>query len=241
MLAWFGARFDYVFADPALLRQALTHRSVAQDEPDSETREAAGHNERLEFLGDAVLDLALSQLLYHRFPESPEGELSHWRAVLVNTGALGEVGRGLGLGDYLRLGRGEALSGGREKPSILGNSIEAILGAVFLDGGWSGVERIAARLFRERLEQFTPGGECKDFKTALQERLQAVGLPLPCYELVAFSGAAHERLFHVACRVDAENGIIGRGAGPSKRRAEQEAARAVMDLMDRSADKEHRE
>ncbi|MBF0270810.1 MAG: ribonuclease III [Magnetococcales bacterium] len=239
--AWFDDRFDHTFADLSLLRLALTHRSVAQDEPEGsrvagDDEELPGHNERLEFLGDAVLDLAVSELLYHRFPDSPEGELSHWRASLVNTGALGAMGQELGLGARLRLGRGEALSGGREKPSILGNCIEAILGAVFLDGGWPAVERVAKRLFGPRMDRFSPGGECKDFKTALQERLQATGRPLPRYELVELSGAPHERLFRVDCRV--EERIRGRGEGPSKRRAEQEAARAVMEIMDQAVGKE---
>ncbi|MBF0190036.1 MAG: ribonuclease III [Magnetococcales bacterium] len=243
MNAWFVAGFDHVFADLSLLRLALTHRSVAQDEPDGsrvlgdEDGLPGGHNERLEFLGDAVLDLAVSELLYHRFPDSPEGELSHWRASLVNTGALGAMGQELGLGARLRLGRGESLSGGREKPSILGNCIEAILGAVFLDGGWLAVERVAKRLFGARMDRFSPGGECKDFKTALQERLQATGRPLPRYELVELSGAPHERLFWVDCQVD-EARIRGRGQGPSKRRAEQEAARAVMEIMDQAVGKE---
>ncbi|MBF0215288.1 MAG: ribonuclease III [Magnetococcales bacterium] len=243
MQAWFRARFEYTFADPSLLCQALTHRSVAQDDPDGVPHlcggeDISGHNERLEFLGDAVLDLAISQLLYHRFRESPEGELSHWRASLVNTGALGAMGLELGLGTWMRMGRGEAMSGGREKLSILGNCIEAILGAVFLDGGWSAVEQVAAGLFASRLDRFSPGGECKDFKTALQERLQALGRPLPRYALVDASGAPHERLFWVECRVD-EVERIGRGAGPSKRRAEQEAARAAMEIMDRAGEQEN--
>ncbi|MEO5346106.1 MAG: ribonuclease III [Magnetococcus sp. YQC-9] len=235
--AWFVERFDYTFADPGLLCLALTHRSRAQDEPEGgarcakEEEERSRHNERLEFLGDAVLDLAVSRLLFHRFPESPEGELSHWRAVLVNTGALGQLGREMGLGVHLRLGRGEVLSGGREKSSILGNSIEALLGAVFLDGGWPGVERVADRLFAARLDRFAAGGELKDFKTALQERLQGMGRHLPRYALLEVSGAPHERHFQVSCRVD--EGVVGCGEGPSKRRAEQEAARHALELLEK--------
>ncbi|MBF0260908.1 MAG: ribonuclease III [Magnetococcales bacterium] len=238
LTAWFSEHFDYTFNDPGMLRLALTHRSVAQDDtlepaplgaPDEEL--PLRHNERLEFLGDAVLDLAVSRLLFHRFPDAPEGELSHWRAALVNTRALGQMGRELGLGSRLRLGRGEDLSGGRDKPSILGNSIEALFGAVFLDGGWPGAERMAAKVFAARMERFSPGGELKDFKTALQERLQGMARPLPRYALLGVSGPPHQRHFQVACRVD--EGIVGRGDGPSKRRAEQEAARHAMELMER--------
>ncbi|MBF0341399.1 MAG: ribonuclease III [Magnetococcales bacterium] len=228
---WFAERFDYFFADPGLLRQALTHRSVAQDDPALELH--TGHNERLEFLGDAVLDLAVSRLLFHRFPDAPEGELSYWRASLVNTGALGLVGGEMGLGVLLRLGRGESLSGGREKPSILGNCIEAMLGAVFLDGGWSGVEQVAGRLFEGRLEQYGTNGEYKDFKTALQERLQGAGRPLPRYELTEATGAPHERTFRVVVRF--EERVAGHGTGSSRRRAEQEAARAAMHILDEEA------
>ncbi|NGZ07519.1 MAG: ribonuclease III [Magnetococcales bacterium] len=236
---WFAERFDYRFQDPELLRCALTHRSVAQDDPEHpEPLRTEEHNERLEFLGDAVLDLAVSELLYHRHPHASEGDLSHWRALLVNTHALGSLGVELGVGAHVRLGRGEELSRGREKPSIVGNSMEALLGAVFLDGGWSGVTQVARCLFGERMERFAPGGERKDFKTALQERLQGMGRPLPRYLLVEMSGAAHERHFAVECQVTDEPELAGRGTGSSKRRAEQEAARTLLTLLDRSCNKE---
>ncbi|MBF0428640.1 MAG: ribonuclease III [Magnetococcales bacterium] len=231
-MQWSCQHLEYIFSDITLLRQALTHRSVAQDEPDeaSEVMEVQPHNERLEFLGDAVLDLAVSVLLYHRFPQASEGEMSHWRSTFVSTNALSHLGRELELGSRLRLGRGEAMSGGRDKASILGNSLEAILGAVFLDGGWTGIMTVMERLFRDRLDQFAANGGSKDFKTVLQERLQGVGRPLPCYTLDAVSGDPHERRFSVGCRVNET--ITGRGNGNTKRRAEQEAAREALLFMD---------
>ncbi|MBF0126282.1 MAG: ribonuclease III [Magnetococcales bacterium] len=235
---WSRQRLDYAFSDITLLQLALTHRSVAQDELENGTPDGSGaahellkHNERLEFLGDAVLDLAISDLLYHRFPEAVEGEMSHWRATLVNTTALSLISQSLELGPWLRLGRGEALSGGRDKSSILGNTLEAILGAVFLDGGWQGVEGVTRRMFASSLDRVVPGGLGKDFKTVLQERLQAAGAPLPRYHLEEVLGAPHERRFCVVCQVN--EALFGRGKGRTKRRAEQEAAREALLAMDR--------
>ncbi|MEO5332890.1 MAG: ribonuclease III [Magnetococcus sp. YQC-5] len=235
---WSRQHLDYVFSDITLLSQALTHRSVAQDdvEPtlEQETSTELGlHNERLEFLGDAVLDLAVSTLLYHRFPDSAEGELTYWRSSLVNTRALSLIGRELELGSWLRLGRGEVKSGGRDKTSILGNSVEAILGAVFLDGGWRGVETVTQRLFAARLEIYSVRGHGKDYKTLLQERLQGAGQVLPSYILEQVTGAPHERQFSVMCRVNER--IFGRGEGWTKRRAEQEAAREALLAMDHAS------
>ncbi|MBF0295617.1 MAG: ribonuclease III [Magnetococcales bacterium] len=219
---WSKEALDYAFGEIALLQLALTHRSVAQDG-------ILAHNERLEFLGDAVLNLAVAQLLYHRFPEEMEGEMSHLRAMLVNTAALGRIGEELALGEWLRLGRGETRSGGREKPSILGNSLEAVLGAVFLDGGWSGVEQVTRRLLTPSLERLVVEAPSRDGKTVLQEWLQARGAALPEYRLEEVGGMAHERLFQVTCRVNPQ--VTGRGAGRTKRQAEQEAAREALRLL----------
>lgn len=233
MLEWSRCHLDYEFSDISLLRQALTHRSVAQDELEGaglkDVVELSKHNERLEFLGDAVLDLAVSHWLYHRFPEAAEGELSSWRSSLVNTRALSLMGRELELAPWLRLGRGEEMSGGRDKSSILGNSLEAIVGAVFLDGGWPGVVTVTQRLFGVRFDQFLVNGFGKDFKTALQERLQGAKQPLPSY-ILEVSGAPHERRFCVECRVNEE--ISGRGEERTKRLAEQEAAHDALLVMD---------
>ncbi len=248
LIQWSLSHLDYSFKDINLLQHALTHRSVAQDGLEGgvegetpsfgEFAEPLQHNERLEFLGDAVLDLAISTLLYRRYPEAREGESTFWRASLVNTRALSLIGRELQLGDWLRLGRGEVMSGGREKSSILGNSLEAVLGAVFLDGGWVGVEAVVLRLFDSRLDRFSDNGWGKDFKTALQERLQGEGLSLPSYGLVVVSGAPHERQFSVECRVDER--ISGRGVGRTKRLAEQEAAREALMAMDHQNPREKR-
>ncbi|MBF0182085.1 MAG: ribonuclease III [Magnetococcales bacterium] len=225
---WSEEALDYAFGEIALLQLALTHRSVAQDG-------MSAHNERLEFLGDAVLNLAVAQLLYHRFPEEMEGEMSHRRAMLVNTAALGRIGGELGLGARLRLGRGEARSGGRDKPSILGNSLEAVLGAVFLDGGWPGVERVTRRLLAPSLERLVEKTPSRDGKTVLQEWLQARGEFLPEYRLEEVGGVAHERLFRVACRVNPR--VTGRGAGRTKRQAEQKAASEALRLLEEEGQK----
>lgn len=225
-------RLGYRFADPALLRQAMTHRSHALDgaaEP-SAPREKSIHNERLEFLGDAVLDLIISSLLFHRHPQAPEGSLSRWRSALVNTRTLSEIARDLELGGCLRMGRGEAMSGGRGKTSILGNALEAVLGAVHLDGGYDAAHAVAQRLYEVRLAQVREDHLQLDFKSMLQERLQGDGRSLPAYEVTSVSGAPHQRLFEVACRVAGLG--PGEGRGKSKRVAEQQAARAMMTMLD---------
>ncbi|MBF0110232.1 MAG: ribonuclease III [Magnetococcales bacterium] len=232
------ALLGYVFSDKALLQLALTHRSAPRS-VDSRVEDPGGnnHNERLEFLGDAVLDLAVSALLYHHFPKASEGLLSTWRASLVNTRTLGDLGEELLLGDHLRMGKGEDLSGGRKKPSILGNSIEAVFGAIYLDGGYDAVLRVTAEKLGSRIRKLKDGRWDKDYKTLLQEKLQGMGRSLPQYRVVRVSGAPHDRLFQVECFVKGQE--PGIGTGQSKRMAEQTAAAQVFGTLVQSlAEKE---
>jgi len=207
-----------VFVDRGLLRLALTHRSCPPP-----------HNERLEFLGDSMLDLATADLLYTAFPDAREGDLSQWRAALVNTVSLARLARGLGLGAVMELAKGERLSGGEEKDSILANALEAVLGAVYLDGGYAAAFGAVNVLLGPLIGEIRPGHSEKDFKTLLQELLQGRGLPLPDYRVAHESGPAHERLFHVACQTPEM--APTEGVGRSKRAAEQNAARAALEIL----------
>jgi len=215
-LADLERRLGYSFANPALASQALTHRSFGTP-----------HNERLEFLGDGLLNCAVATLLYERFPDLPEGDLSRLRAALVNQAALSGVALGLGLGDRLRLGEGELKSGGFRRPSILADALEALLGAVFLDGGFDAVKGAVAQLLADRLERAEGLPVAKDPKTALQEHLQARRLALPRYTVLKTEGEAHDQTFTVECRVD-DLGIVAQGKGASRRAAEQAAAIALL-------------
>lgn len=204
------------FARPELLRQALTHRS-----------HSTPHNERLEFLGDSILNCVIAMLLFERFPALKEGELSRLRANLVRQEALAEISLGLGLGDALRLGEGELKSGGFRRPSILADALEAVVGALYLDGGFAAARGVIDRLYRSRIETIDPHHTGKDAKTALQEWLQGRKLPLPLYELIETHGEAHAQEFVVSCCLSAlELAVTGRGA--SRRAAEQEAAQAAL-------------
>ena len=215
-LADLERRLGYSFANPALASQALTHRSFGTP-----------HNERLEFLGDGLLNCAVATLLYERFPDLPEGDLSRLRAALVNQAALSGVALGLGLGDRLRLGEGELKSGGFRRPSILADALEALLGAVFLDGGFDALKGAVAQLLADRLERAEGLPVAKDPKTALQEHLQARRLALPRYAVLKTEGEAHDQTFTVECRVD-DLGIVAQGKGASRRAAEQAAAIALL-------------
>lgn len=212
-------RIGHRFRDSALLLRALTHPSRAHEEGDLESS-----NERLEFLGDAVLDLLVSQLLMAEQPRADEGVLSQARAAAVNTDALATLARELGLQHFVRLGRGEQRSGGAAKASILANVFEAVLGALYLDGGLEAAGRLVERELGSRLD--TSGESLRDAKTRLQEELQRRGQPAPSYATVGESGPDHGKRFEV--EVSVAGTVLGRGAGPSKRRAEQEAARAAL-------------
>ncbi|HEX6945409.1 MAG TPA: ribonuclease III [Casimicrobiaceae bacterium] len=205
-------RIGHAFARPELLAQALTHRS-----------HGARHNERLEFVGDAVLNCVVAQALYERFPDLPEGDLSRVRAGLVNRDTLADVARRLGLGEAIRLGEGEQRSGGPERPSILADALEAVFGAVFVDAGFEAARLTITRAFDAVLRDADPGALGKDPKTLLQEWLQARRLPVPEYRIVEVAGEAHAQTFTVECVIPSL-GITTRGSGPSRRTAEQAAA-----------------
>ena len=209
-------KLRYEFSDAALLTQALTHRSFSAD-----------HYERLEFLGDSVLNLAVSDLLYTRLGNLPEGDLSRVRANLVKQETLHQLAVGLGLPDVMRLGEGEVRSGGQKRPSILADTLEAIIGAVYLDGGFTAAQSFVQRLFND--VEINPGMDAigKDAKTELQEWLQGRKMKLPLYKVVATIGAAHKQSFDVECE-SPELRLSERGIGGSRRSGEQAAAAAML-------------
>jgi ribonuclease-3 len=211
----------YRFREPGLLRQALTHRS-----------HGACHNERLEFLGDGVLNCIIAALLFERFPRLAEGELSRLRASLVNQDSLFNVAQSLKLGEALQLGEGELKSGGHRRPSILADAIEAVIGAVFLDGGFDAARAVVIGCFAPFVAGIDPHTHGKDPKTLLQEHLQGRRLPLPKYTVIGTSGEAHDQRFEVECVID-ELDIRCRGEGTSRRSAEQRAAHAAYELATR--------
>jgi ribonuclease-3 len=208
-------RLGHRFADQRLLERALTHRSFSAD-----------HYERLEFLGDSVLSLAVSGLLYERLSSQPEGDLSRIRANLVKQDTLHGLADVLRLSPLLRLGEGEIRSGGRERPSILADALEAILGAVYLDAGFDAANALVRRLYQS--VDLSPGQSVqgKDPKTALQEWLQGRKMKLPAYRVAATTGEAHRQTFEVVCQI--ETGHEERGSGASRRAAEQAAAAAML-------------
>jgi len=210
------------FENPELLRQALTHRSYS-----------ATHNERLEFLGDGVLNCVIAAELFRRFPQLAEGELSRLRASLVNQQSLFEIAQQIELGAQLRLGEGELKSGGARRPSMLADALEAVIGAVFIDGGFEAARAVVLRLFEQPLSAADPLKLAKDAKTQLQEFLQAHRMPLPQYAVISTAGEAHEQIFRVECVIPELN-IRTEGEGTSRRGAEQAAASRAYDLASRS-------
>ncbi|MDP1528647.1 MAG: ribonuclease III [Rhodoferax sp.] len=212
-------RIGHRFAQPQLLQRALTHRSWG-----------AEHNERLEFLGDAVLSLAISSLLFDRFSGSDEGDLTRVRAHLVREDSLHRAALALGLPEVLRLSEGEARGGGAQRPSILADAVEAIIGAVFVDGGYAPAQAVVQRLFGEVIQATEADSWTKDAKTELQEWLQGRRIAVPTYRIAATRGQAHAQTFEVECAVPAL-GLVERGEGRSRRIAEQEAARRMLDML----------
>lgn len=210
------AALGHAFGRPELLRQALTHRSFG-----------SLHNERLEFLGDSILNCVVAGALYQKFSTLKEGELSRLRASLVRQEALAEIAGGLGIGERLQLGEGELKSGGTRRPSILADALEAIFGAIYIDAGFDAVRAVIERLYQPALARIDPNDAGKDPKTALQEILQGRHLPLPRYTLLATSGEAHAQQFEIEC-VIAELGIRSTGTGSSRRIAEQQAAQRAI-------------
>ncbi|MEI7038197.1 ribonuclease III [Fulvimonas yonginensis] len=208
-------KLDYRFNDPALAELALTHRSAGRP-----------NNERLEFLGDALLGAIVGEMLFEAHPRASEGELSRLRAQLVNGQALALIARELELGDGLRLGPGELKSGGFRRDSILADAFEALVAAVYLDGGFPVCRETVRRLFAQRVADLPKSS--KDAKTRLQEWLQAHGLPLPVYELAGSHGEDHAKVFEVACSIAEPAPLRAEASGPSRRAAEQEAAEIVL-------------
>ena len=227
-LAVLQARLGYHFRDEALLRLALTHPSVAHEAPGN-----TPHNQRLEFLGDAVLGLVLTGELYEKFPTYGEGPLTKARAQMVNRRTLADEARRLGLGEQLLLSRGEETSGGRERPSSLADSFEALLGAIFLDGGYEGAREFILRSFRDAFGELTEIPNLENPKGELQELLQAGSSESPQYELTSVSGPDHDRLFE--CAVLHGGAELGRGTGKSKKMAESEAAVSALRALKAAA------
>lgn len=215
-LAALQQRLHYQFTDAALLSLAVTHRSFSAD-----------HNERLEFLGDSVLGLCVAHLLYARLRDLPEGDLSRVRASLVRQEALHPLAVELGLPDVIRLGEGELKSGGYKRPSILADALEAVIGAVYLDGGFAAAQALVERIYHGVAINPEMQAIGKDPKTELQEWLQARRLKLPCYVVVGTQGAAHKQTFDVECEIP-ELGLSERGIGSSRRSGEQAAAAAML-------------
>lgn len=212
-------RLGYAFGDLTLLQRALTHRSYG-----------AEHNERLEFLGDAVLSLAISALLYRHFADSAEGDLTRVRAHLVREHSLHRLALSLRLPDVLRLSEGESRGGGAQRPSMLADAAEAVIGAVFLDGGCDAAQAVVTRLLGEQIEAAEAENFGKDPKTELQEWLQARRVPVPVYRIVATRGQAHAQTFEVECAVPMLR-LAERGEGRSRRSAEQQAARRMLTVL----------
>ncbi len=216
-------RLQYKFRSIELLQQAVTHRS-----------HGSVHNERLEFLGDSVLNCVVAQLLFVKYARLDEGDLSRLRANLVKQQSLCEIAERLGLSDFLRLGEGEMKSGGFRRPSILADTMEAVFGAVFVDGSFEGASEVIGRLFEPVLKQVDPKTLGKDSKTLLQEYLQGKRLPLPVYTVVETRGAAHNQEFEVECSIPKlEVGV--RGSGRSRRGAEQSAAKLALEAAQAAA------
>ena len=210
------ARLGHTWRRRELLTQALTHRSFG-----------AHNNERLEFLGDGVLNCVIGLMLYQRFPDQPEGRLSRLRANLVNQDSLHEIALELELGRHLRLGEGELKSGGAQRPSILADALESLLGAAILDAGFDVASGIVEHLFSAKVDAINPTQQGKDAKTRLQEWLQPRRMGLPDYALTQTLGQAHAQVFHVECRIPARN-LKTSGHGPNRKAAEQMAAEAAL-------------
>lgn len=220
-LEGFSVLIGHRFRDPALLQRALTHRSYS-----------AENNERLEFLGDSVVNCAVALELYRKFPQLSEGELSRLRASLVSQLSLSAIAQNFRFGELLLLGEGELKSGGSRRPSMLADALEAVIGAAFIDGGFERAHAVVRTLFSSALDTIDPSTTGKDPKTLLQEYLQGRHIPLPQYTVVAVRGEAHEQLFEVEC-VIMELDIRSRGEGSTRRNAEQNAARQAYELATR--------
>jgi ribonuclease III len=217
---WAEKHLRYSFNDPELLEKALTHRSASKD-----------NNERLEFLGDSLLNFSVARRLYTLRPDDSEGDLSRARAALVNRNVLAAIGRELEIDTQIILGAGELRSGGARRSSALADTVEALIGAVFIDSGYASADRLIESLFTNRLESLPDAGALKDAKTRLQEWLQGRGRGLPRYTVERIDGREHNQIFTVICLVDEQQQT--KGSGSSRRRAEQDAAAAMLAALSR--------
>lgn len=216
------AKLGYDFKDPHLLEAALTHRSIR-----------GLNNERLEFLGDSILNFIIAAALFQQFPTAKEGDLSRLRANLVKGDTLAELAQEFELGNYLKLGAGELKSGGYRRKSILADALEAIIGAIYLDGGMAVCQERLLRWYESRLQETSRHSGLKDPKTRLQEYLQAKKVPLPNYSVLSIQGEAHKQTFRVACKIEKFNHIT-EGVGSSRRSAEQEAAQKYLEYLEQA-------
>lgn len=212
-------KLGYQFKNVEGLTLALTHRSASKK-----------HNERLEFLGDAILGMVIANALFVRFPEQPEGNLTRMRASLVKGDTLAQLGQEFALGDVLKLGPGELKSGGHRRASILADAVEAIIGAIYLEAGLEQCQSLILSWFSSRLDKLNPDVHLKDDKTRLQEFLQGKGKPLPVYSVKDISGKSHEQVFSVECRVEGLKNVFV-GTGSSRRKAEQQAASLALEKL----------
>lgn len=217
----FNALTGYQFKQQDLLQQALTHRSFSR----------SSNNERLEFLGDSVLNLIISNCIYHRFTDADEGNLSRIRASLVKQETLAQVAREMNLGDHINLGGGELKSGGYRRASILSDALEAIIGAIYLDSDYRHTEEVVLNLFRGQLDKVDSADSLKDPKTRLQEYLQARQQDLPLYAVEKTTGKSHSQLFTISCRIG-DPDLQACGTGTSRKKAEQQAAQKMLDQLD---------
>jgi ribonuclease-3 len=218
-------RIGYRFRDAGLLEHALTHKSRAHEDATG----GVVDNESLEFLGDAVLGFIIADLLYHEFPQFQEGQKSKAKAALVSTVALASLGQRIGLGEYLLLGRGEEKTGGRQKLALLADGCEAVIAAIYLDGGIDSARNFILHELAEEIEHVRSPLFMRDYKSALQERLQAAGRPLPEYEVASEHGPDHDKRFRIVVRVGGE--VVAESEGRTKKEAEQEAARLALEII----------
>ena len=216
---WIIETFDYSFKDQSLAENALTHRSFSSN-----------NNERLEFLGDSALDLVISELLFEKYSDESEGNLSRMRASIVNKESLSELAREINLDQYLILGQGEIKSGGGDRSSILSNALEAIIGAIFIEGGYSSLKTSVLNLFSSKLESLNPESENKDHKSLLQEKMQKMKKELPRYHLLNTEGEQHDQTFYVECIIE-KGKISTKASAKSLRVAEQKAAMKALRLL----------
>ena len=217
MINELSRKLGYHFKNPQLLKRALTHRSSSDE-----------NNERLEFFGDSIVNFVIAEALFHQFPTASEGDLTRWRATLINRETLGDIGRQFELGRYLYLGPGELKSGGHDRTSIISCSMEAIIGAIYLDSHFEVARECILRWYQPLLTSLTSAASHKDPKTKLQEYLQKNHLPLPVYEVESIEGELHQQVFVVSCSVQGHKVM---GTGTSRRRAEQQAAENTLEVI----------